>query len=198
MEDLEEAVVLNREALDLCPQGRPDRPGSLSNLARQLCNLFTRTKHLQDKEELFSLYSLLASIPQIMSSSDISAARAWIGVAEHFQHPTILLAYETSPRLLIRHLATLLSLPQHLVTPKSLTSSLAVDAFSACLRNSSLTKAIELLEQGRGVFWSQLTRFHSPLDSVTVSGSAGKALEDDFTRLSLLVRCSPFVWRRSA
>ena len=36
-------------------------------------------------------------------------------MAEHFQHPTILLAYETSLRLLIQHLATLPSLPRHLV-----------------------------------------------------------------------------------
>ena len=109
-------------------------------------------------------------------------------MAEDFQHPTILLAYETSLRLLIQHLATLPSLPQHLVILKNLTSSLAVDAFSACLRNCSLTNAVELLEQGRGVFWSQLTRLHSPLDSVIVCGSAGKSLADEFMRLSSLIR----------
>ena len=127
-------------------------------------------------------------MPQIVSSSDLSAARAWVRVAEDFHHPTILLAYETSLRLLIQHLATLPSLPQHLIILKNLTSSLAVDAFSACLRNCSLTNAIELLEQGRGIFWTQLTRLYSPLDNVIVSGSAGKSLTDEFARLSLLIR----------
>ena len=79
-------------------------------------------------------------------------------------------------------------MPQHLIILKNPTSSLAVDAFSACLRNCSLTNAIELLEQGRGVFWSQLTRLHSPLDNVIVSGSAGKSLADEFARLTLLIR----------
>jgi CHAT domain-containing protein/tetratricopeptide (TPR) repeat protein len=188
IEDLQEAIVLDREALDLRPQGHPDRSGSLVDLARYLCDRFTQSNQLQDKEELFSLYAQLIHVPQVVSSSDLSAARAWIRVAEDFHHPTTLLAYETSLRLLVQHLTTLPSLPQHLIIFKNLTSSLAVDAFSACLRNCSLTDAVELLEQGRGVFWSQLARLHSPLDNVIVSGSAGKSLADEFTRLSLLIR----------
>ena len=47
---------------------------------------------------------------------------------------------------------------------------------------------VELLEQGRGVFWSQLTRLHFPLDNGIVSSSAGRMLADDFTWLSLLIR----------
>ena len=81
-----------------------------------------------------------------------------------------------------------MSLPQHLVILKSLTSSLAADAFSACLRNRAPARAVELLEQGWSVFWSQLTRLHSPLDDVIVSGPAGKTLADEFTRLALLIR----------
>ena len=113
MQDIDEAIVLVREALDLRPQGYPGRSGSLDNLACYLCNRFRRSKQLQDKEELFSLYAQLVHVPQIVSSVDLSAARAWIRVAEDFQHPTILLAHETSLRLLIQCLATLPSFPQH-------------------------------------------------------------------------------------
>jgi hypothetical protein len=42
--------------------------------------------------------------------------------------------------------------------------SIAVDAFSACLRYGHPANAVELLEQGRGVFWGQLIRLRSPLD----------------------------------
>ena len=129
MQDLDEAIVLNREALDLRPQGHPDRSGSLDSLVSYLCSRFTRSKQLQAKEELFSFYAQLVHVPQIVTSDDLSATRSWIRVAEDFQHPTILLAYETSLLLLIQHLATLPSLPQHLVILKNLTSSLAVDAF---------------------------------------------------------------------
>jgi CHAT domain-containing protein/tetratricopeptide (TPR) repeat protein len=188
MQDLDEAIVLDREALGLRPQGHSDRSGSLRNLASHLYDRFKRSKQLQDKEELFSLYAQLVHVPPVVSSIDLSAARAWIRAAEHFQHPTILLAHETGLRLLIQHLAALPSLPQHLVILKKLTSSLAVDAFSACLRHGAPACAVELLEQGRGVFWNQLTRLDSPLDDVVVSSLTGKTLADEFARLALLIR----------
>ena len=186
--DLNVAIFLVREALDLHPQGHPDRSGSLLNLINYIHIRFTRSKQLQDKEELFSLCAHLAHVPQFVSSMDVSVAKKWIHVAEEFQHPTILLAYETSLRLLIQHLATLPSLPRHLVILKNLTSSLAVDAFSACLRERSPAHAVELLEQGRGVFWSQLVRLHSPLDDLSESSHAGKTLANEFTQLALLIR----------
>ena len=142
----------------------------------------------EDKEGLFNLYIKLQSVSQAVSSSDLSAAKAWVSAAEHFRHNTTVLAYQTALRLLVQHLAILPSLPQHLSVLKGLTSSLAVDAFSACLRNHSPTNAVELLEQGRGVFWSQLTRLRSPLDDVVASGPEGKTLVDEFSRLSSLIR----------
>ncbi|KAH0827381.1 hypothetical protein J3R83DRAFT_4034 [Lanmaoa asiatica] len=122
------------------------------------------------------------------SSTDLSAARAWVHAAEHFRHPMTPLAYDTYLRLLFHHLASLPSLPQHLTILKHFTSSIAVDAFSACLRHHCPINAIELLEQGRGVFWSQLARLRSPLDAIIASGPAGKKLADDFIQLALLIR----------
>ncbi|KAF8434591.1 CHAT domain-containing protein [Boletus edulis BED1] len=188
MEDLDEATVLGREAFDLCPQGHPDRSTMLSSLAQYLHSRFAQSKQVQDQDELFSLYAQLVQVTQIVFSNDLSAAREWIQVAEHFEHPTILLAYETSLRLLVQQVAILPSLPQSLVVLKNLTSSLAVDAFLAGLRNRSPTRAVELLEQGRGVFWSQLTRLRSPLDDVIASGPAGKTLAADLTHLASLIR----------
>ncbi|KAI9569320.1 hypothetical protein HD554DRAFT_2038263 [Boletus coccyginus] len=188
VDDLDEAIVLGREALDLRPQGHPLRSDSLNNLARHICDRFTHLRQLKDEEEVFGLYAQLADVRQIVSPADLSAARAWIHMAKKFQHSTILLAHETSLRFLTQHLATLPSLPQHLVLLKNLTSSLAVDAFSACLHHHAPALAVELLEQGRGVFWSQLTRLRSPLDGLVMSSPAGKKLADEFTRLALLIR----------
>ena len=188
--DLEEAILLHREALELRPPGNPDRPSSLINLASCLHTRFTRSEQAEDREALFSLYLQLVDIDllQMVSSSDLSAARVWIRVAERFQHSSTLLAYETSLRLLVGHLSTLPSLPRHLDLLKKATSSLAVDAFSACLRNRALARAVELLEQGRGVFWSQLTRLRLPLDDVIAAGLAGETLADEFSRLTSDIR----------
>lgn len=66
---------------------------------------------------------------QNVSSNDLSAGEAWIRAAEDLRDSTIFLAYETSLRLLVQHLATLPSLPEHYTILKNLTSSVAVDAF---------------------------------------------------------------------
>ena len=188
IDDINEAIALDREALELCPPGHPRRSHALYCLADRLQTRFMGLSEVEDREELFSLYAELECIPQTMSSSDLDAAKAWAVAAEDFLHPSTLLAYETCLRLLVQHLAALPSLPQHLTVLKDLTSSLAVDAFSACLRNHSPTNAVELLEQGRGVFWSQLTRLRSPLDIVISSGPAGKTLADEFTQLTSHIR----------
>ncbi|KAF8432777.1 CHAT domain-containing protein [Boletus edulis BED1] len=141
-----------------------------------------------DKKSLFSLYAQLVHAPQLMSSTDLPAARAWIRAAEEFQHPSTLLAYETSLRLLIHHLAALPLLPQHLIILKKHSASLAVDAFSACLRRGAHVRAVELLEQGRSVFWSQLSRLRFPLDDVMASGPAGRLLADEFMHVASLIR----------
>jgi hypothetical protein len=88
-----------------------------SSLDNLLCNRFTRLKQLH-WQGLFSLYAQLGNMLQIASSNDFFAARAWGVVAEDFQHPTMLLAYEISLRLLTQHLAALPSLLQHLVILK--------------------------------------------------------------------------------
>ena len=188
IEDLNEAIVLGRNALELRPLGQPNRSQSLTDLAGDLLTRFTRLSQSKDKEELFGLYAQLADLSSMVSSADLSATRTWVHVAEDFQHPTTLLAYQTSLRLLTHHVATLPPLPQHHTLLKDLTSSLAVDTFSACLRNLSPMQGVELLEQGRGVFWSQLNRLRSPLDDVIASSSTGKLLADEFTQKTFLIR----------
>ena len=152
--NLDEAIVLVR---DFARKGGQDFSSTL-----HATSAIGSQKHLQDKEELFDLYVQLVNVPQFVSSVDLSAARAWIRAAEDFHHPTMLLTYETSLRL-AQHLVTLPPLPRHLVTFKNLTSSLAVNAFSACLRKRAPERAVQFFEQGRGVFWSQ------PIPSWTMS-----------------------------
>ncbi|KAI9463899.1 CHAT domain-containing protein [Boletus coccyginus] len=187
-EDLDRAVALNREALERCPFGHPNRTYSLDCLASTLCSRFRQIGDVDGREELFSLYAELAHVSQTVSTVGLTAARSWVRAAEEFQHPTILEAYRTSLQLLVQHLATLPSLPQNLSLLKALASSLAVDAFSAYVRHRSPTDAVELLEQGRGVFWSQLSRLRSPLDDVIASGQAGKKLADEFIQLTSNIR----------
>ena len=185
LSDLEEALVLERNALELSPQGHPDR---VISVGRIVIYLLVRCKHstmhgISDVQDISDFYCQLSDISQTVSFAVLKHGKHLIRAAEECDHCTTVLAYQTFLRLIVRHLATLPSLPQHLAVLKQLTASTAVDAFSACVRYGKHANAAELLEQGRGVFWSQLFRLRSPLDEVTASGDVGKKLADKFTQL---------------
>ncbi|KIK35494.1 hypothetical protein CY34DRAFT_16983 [Suillus luteus UH-Slu-Lm8-n1] len=56
------------------------------------------------------------------------------------------------------------------------TTSLAVDAFSCGIRNGALATAVELVEHGHAVFWTQLVHFHTTLDELSMARHTGAAL----------------------
>ena len=190
LSDLEEALALARNALELFPQGhlpRTTRPGKIASYLR------ARFKHstmhdMSALEETFNLCSRLSNDSHTVSLADLECAKQWIQAAEECEHTTTVLAYQTFLRFSVQHLATLPSLPQHLALLKHLLASTANDAFSACIRYGNPANAVELLEQGRGVFWSQLIRLRYPLDKVIATGDTGKKLADKFTQLASLLR----------
>ena len=190
LSDLNEAVAIARNALELCPQGHPNRSLSLGILAHSLHARFKHSsmRETSDLQDTFALYSQLSDVTQAVSYADLQCAKQWIQAAEECEHDTTVLAYQTFLRLSIHHFAVLPSLPRHLALLKQLMTSTAVDAFSACVRARNLANAVELLEQGRGVFWSQLVRLRSPLEDLMASGDTGKELAVKFTQLTSLLR----------
>lgn len=62
-----------------------------------------------------------------------------------------------------------------------------MDAFSCNVCHGAFTVVVELMEQGRAVFWTQLARFRTPLGdlSTSASGNAGEALANEFKQVSL-------------
>ena len=190
LSDLDEALALERNALELRPRGHPHRAAYLGKIASYLRARFkhSTTHDISDLQETFNLYSELSDVSQTVSFADLTCAKQWIQAAEECEHTTTVLAYQTFLRFSVQHLAALPSLPRHLALLKFLMTSIAVDAFSACLRYGNLANAVVLLEQGRGVFWSQLIRLRSPLDKVIASSDTGKKLADKFTQLAALLR----------
>ena len=188
LSDLDDALALARNALEFHPQGHLDRALSLGKVASYLHARFKHLHDMGDLRETFTLYSQLSDVAHTVSFADFECAKQWIQAAEECEHTTTVLAYQTFLRFSVQHLATLPSLPQHLAILKQLMTSTANDAFSACVRHGNPANAVELLEQGRGIFWSQLIRLRSPLDKVIASGDPGKKLAEKFTQLASLLR----------
>jgi len=190
LSDLDEAIDLHRAALSLRPHGNSDRSISLNNLAISLQDKFKQQGVLSDLDEAFTLYAQLSQISHAVLHSDLHAVKSWTISAEKLKHSSSLTAYQTALRVLDdwQHVAGLSSSSYYFDVVSKATSSLAMDAFSCGVRHNAFKNAVELVEQGRAVFWSQLARFHSPLDEISASGDIGKTLAAEFKDISFHLR----------
>ncbi|KAG1748209.1 TPR-like protein [Suillus lakei] len=188
LSDLDEAIEHHRVALALSLPGHSHRSACLSNLARSFQHRF-RQFHLScDLDEAFALYLQLSQVSHAVSRQDLCAAKSWATSAEDMNHSSALIAYQTTLRFLDQHVAALSSSSRHFDAVREASSSHATDAFSYSVRHGALTTAVELVEQGRAVFWTQLARFRSPLDDLSLSNDTGAVLAEEFKRLSFCLR----------
>ncbi|KAG0691597.1 TPR-like protein [Suillus ampliporus] len=186
--DLDEAIELHRAALKLCPPGHSDQSTPLDNLAVSILARYRQRGALSDRDEAFRLYFQLSCLSHASSREDLCAAKSWVASAEEMNHGSSLDAYQTALKFLDQHVALLSSSLRHFDVVKEATSTLAMDAFSCSLRNGASTTAVELVEQGHAVFWTQLARFRTPLDELSLSGDTGAALAEEFKQLSSHIR----------
>ncbi|KAG0703385.1 TPR-like protein [Suillus ampliporus] len=186
--DLDEAIELHRAALFLSSPGDSDQSACLNDLATSLLSRFVQRGVPSDLDDAFRLYLQLSHPSHEISRSDLSAARSWAAFAEELKHSSALVAYQTALKFLDQHVALLPCSSRIFNVIRKAASSLAMDAFSCSLRHGALTTAVELVEQGRAVFWTQSARFRTPLDELSVSGDVGAALAEEFKRLSFRLR----------
>jgi len=190
LSDLDEAIDLHQAALALCPPGHSNRSSSLNRLALSLRAKFKHLGIMSDLDEVFRHYAELSHVSHAVSYDDLRAAKEWAASAEMLMHGSALAAYQTALRFLDdwQHIGGLSSSLHHFEVVREVTSSLAMDAFSCSVRNGAFTTAVELVEQGRAVFWTQLARFHTPLEEISASCDIGKALAAEFKELSFHLR----------
>ncbi|KAG1731689.1 CHAT domain-containing protein [Suillus lakei] len=188
LSDLDEAIELHRAALAICPPGHANRSMSLANLAESLQRRFQQLDQSSDLDEAFKLYLPLSQVSHTVSRSDLGAAKSWATSAEKMNHSSALIAFKTTLRFLDQHVAALPSSSHHFDVVREATSSHATDAFSCSVRHGALTTAVELVEQGRAVFWTQLARFRSPLVELSLSSETCAALAEEFKQLSFGLR----------
>ncbi|KAG2128394.1 CHAT domain-containing protein [Suillus cothurnatus] len=186
--DLDESIELHQDALLLRPPGHSDRSQSLNNLAFSLGDRFKQRGVPSDHDESFNLFSQLPHTSHAVSRQDLAAAKSWATAAEETNHASALLAYQTALKFLDQHVTLLSSSSRNVDVIRMATASLAVDAFSCSIRYRALTTAVELVEQGHAVFWTQLARLSSPFDELSLPGDTGVVLVEEFKQLSSRLR----------
>ncbi|OCB86599.1 hypothetical protein A7U60_g6277 [Sanghuangporus baumii] len=179
LEDLAEAITLHRAALELRPEGHTDRCISFRGLAACLYDRFLRERCTKDLEECIQVLNLAADQKFSNSPSRFEAARRWAEIARSHDHQSLFEAYKAAMPLLQRALTVRSTLPaQHrLLSSISHLHSLALDAASSAIDKDDFRQALEFLEQGRSLLWTQMRGFRIPLEQLS---RADKTLSERF------------------
>ncbi|KAH7905794.1 CHAT domain-containing protein [Hygrophoropsis aurantiaca] len=182
--NLDEAIELNHAALVLRPPGHPNRSGSLYNLALTLFSRFDQFHDSSDLDMALQHHELASTAINCGSWPQFQYSLAWVGAAEKFDHDSALKAYRTSLSNLDRHAISRSSVVLRHELLKSASSSLAANAASCALRRHEPDTAVELLEQGRGVIWTQMANLRTPLEHLCRVNVLGERLATNLQQIS--------------
>jgi CHAT domain-containing protein/tetratricopeptide (TPR) repeat protein len=121
----------------------------------------------------------------------LGASLRWARHADQHRHGTELEAYGTSMQLMDAYMSATASVSSRHSAMKDFPSTLAVDAASCALRSGDVRRAAELLEQGRTIIWTQMTRLRTLLDNSQTHSDHAAALMKRFRDLSSLLDRPP-------
>ncbi|KAG1848303.1 CHAT domain-containing protein [Suillus subalutaceus] len=199
VKDLDQAIALQRETLALHPVGRPDRSNLLSHTA--LAKVYYLSTYHPGPDgageangSLNAFIHHLKAAANVVSGGSLSrlqASLSWVRHARRHSHDTELEAHATSMQLLDAYMSTTASVSSRHNIMKDFPNTLAVDAASCALRSGDVRHAVELLEQGRTIIWTQMMRLRTPLDSLQTHGDHAAALMKKFRDLSSLLDKPP-------
>jgi tetratricopeptide (TPR) repeat protein len=161
--DLDQGIATVRESIDATPVDHPNRPRRLSNLGNALATRFDRTGQRADLNEALEVLREGTGVPTASPGSRIAAARRWGKCAMLAGRPeTAVEGYTAAIGLL--PLAAWHGLDQptrehHLKE----WAGLASDAAAAAVVAGQPARAVELLEAGRSVLWTQARHLREDL-----------------------------------
>jgi tetratricopeptide (TPR) repeat protein len=165
--DINEAITSKQAAVDLTPEDHLDRSGCLINLGDAFNIRFTHFHRPEDAEAAISNLSAAASSPLCPPINRFKTAQVWISLATRTSHPSLLSAYDCAVTSM--PLVAWLGLPisdrhQHLIEIGGITREAAAAAISL----EQYDKALEWLEHGRSIVWTQILQLRTPLDQLRV------------------------------
>ncbi|KAG1842148.1 hypothetical protein F4604DRAFT_1984150 [Suillus subluteus] len=198
VEDLDQAITLQMEVLALCPVGHADWSSSLHNLATQLSSRFEHRGNNEDLDQAITLHREVLALHLVGHAVHNSLAEVYLSF-HHSGLDGIRVGEDTdSLNSAMHHLKA----TANVVSRGSLSrlfsivlsqyhEGLAMDAASCALRSGDVCRTVELLEQGRTIIWTQMTRLCTPLDSLQTCGDHAAALVKKFRDLSSLLDKPP-------
>jgi tetratricopeptide (TPR) repeat protein len=165
LEDMDRGVSRNQEAVDLTPESHPRWSLHSIHLANSYWTRFSRLNDSRDAELAISHLSIVAMSSTAPPTARFQAAERWTITASSINHHSILVAYGCAVDLMPRVAWLGLPIPdrhQRLIEMGGITR----DAAAAAISYEKYDKALEWLEQGRSVVWTQILQLRTPVDEL--------------------------------
>jgi len=162
--DISKAISVQKRAVQITPNRHAAKPGRLNNLGNSFHCRFERTGDISDVYTAISTFQMSATTfgpPSIR----LVAAQKWARLSKIHRLPQTLTAFSVVLDL-IAQIAGLDRTIQQRHTNLTEISSLTSSAASAAFTLGHFEKALEWLEQGRCLVWSQLNQLRTPLDDL--------------------------------
>ncbi|KAI9434539.1 hypothetical protein F5148DRAFT_1380447 [Russula earlei] len=180
---LDEAISINRDLLiaQVLSQGHFETAQWLSIDLKTRFDLF---HYKRDFDEFMQLFPVAVNNPLARTSDRFQFACDWALFSHAFEQPCVSTAYNCAMSLMQDSLTFAPTLDtQHfqLVAMRKFYEVLPLDYASYHIHAGQLHRAIEVLERGRALLWSQMRGFRTPIDQLCV---ADPCLADKFVAIS--------------
>ncbi|KAH6881201.1 CHAT domain-containing protein [Coprinopsis sp. MPI-PUGE-AT-0042] len=165
--DIAEAISAHRKAVQLTPKGHADLPGHFSNLGCSFLHCFEHTHSEEDLDASISNYKSAATSTFGSPRHRLEAATIWANLLS--QHHPLSLDIVHAFDMALSLIALIAGLEESLRGRYSQLHDIcgiALKAASAACSLGRVDKALEWLEQGRCVVWSQLSNLRTPIDDL--------------------------------
>ncbi|KAJ3510864.1 hypothetical protein NLJ89_g4425 [Agrocybe chaxingu] len=165
--DIDNAIKRHKQAVELTPEGHADLSSRLGALGT---SFHRRFKHSADKIDVFNAiasFRRAATHPTGRPSTRLSTAREWGLLCRQHQPHQSLEAFRVAIELLSQ-VAGLEQTVQKRHRSLMDISDLTMSAAAAAMDQNESGTAVEWLEQGRCLVWSQMNQLRTPADRLQV------------------------------
>jgi hypothetical protein len=180
-EDLDEAIKSYQGALNTLVSGHHLTCSVAVGMAHALMVAHTRINELEHLDKAMTAFRVAVTCETSSVYSRFHAAKSWAKFASYFNHESALDAYHAAIELLPRLAMLGLDLQARQQALTSGSDGLARDAAACAIRSGQFDKAVELLEEGRAVFWSQALQLRTPMADLR---DIAPELEDNLRQIS--------------
>ncbi|KAF6741570.1 CHAT domain-containing protein [Ephemerocybe angulata] len=172
LSDADEAILAHQKAVSAIPEGHATLATWLSSLASSLYTRYSATRSDDDFNASIAHLKLAATSKTGSPRVKLEAARHWAQyLYKHCNDPDhsaeILSAFNTAVQL-VSVLAGLDQTVQRRYEQLQEVSDITLEAAAAACQLSREDMALEWLEQGRCLVWSQLTSLRTPLEELEI------------------------------